>query len=153
MILRPIQIMAVNGSANLKFARAVVACGAGVRDEETFDLVRQLADALGATIAGTRPAVDRGFIEHDRMIGQTGVTVRPDLYIALGISGSWQHQTGMEEAGTIVAVNADPRAPIFSLAHFGIIGDLREVLPEMLAAVRGGSTIEQFAETHALRSH
>ena len=153
MIHGRIRIMIDTAVANLKTARAIVACGAGVRDAAAFDLVRRLADALGATLAGTRPAVDRGFIEPGRMIGQTGLIVRPELYVAVGISGSSQHRTGIRETGTIVAVNSDPHAPIFSIAHYGIIGDLREVIPEMLAALRGGSTIERFAETHALRSH
>ena len=84
----------------------------------------------------SRPAVDGGYAEKDHQVGQTGTTVRPKLYIAAGISGSIQHQAGMAEAGTIVAINTDPDAPIFSIAHYGILGDLKDVIPKMIEAAR-----------------
>jgi hypothetical protein len=95
----------------LQTARRIVACGAGVRTEDDFSLVRALADALGACLAGTRPAVDRGWISPDLMIGQTGLNVRPEIYVAIGISGASQHRTGIAGSGTIIAINADPQAP------------------------------------------
>ena len=124
-------------------ARIIVACGAGVRTESDFSLVRDLADCLGADIAGTRPALDRGFIKRDQMIGQTGITVRPDIYFAIGISGSYQHRSGIDESAIIIAVNPDSDAPIMSIADYGIIGDLREILPPMIRALRAGADLLQ----------
>ena len=134
---------------DLRSARVIVACGAGVKSAEDFSFVKDLAACLGAQIAGTRPAVDRGFITRDQMIGQTGVSVRPEVYIAIGISGSAQHRSGLDESATIIAVNRDRRAPIVSLADHAIIGDLREVIPRMIEACRGGATIEQLLQSSA----
>ena len=134
---------------DLRSARVIVACGAGVKTAEDFSFVKDLADCLGAKIAGTRPAVDRGFIAREQMIGQTGVSVRPEVYIAIGISGSAQHRSGLDESATIIAVNRDRRAPIVSLADHAIIGDLREVIPPMIEACRGGATIEQLIRSSA----
>ncbi|UCD75113.1 MAG: electron transfer flavoprotein subunit alpha/FixB family protein [Phycisphaerales bacterium] len=135
-----------SGPADLKTARVVVACGAGVRTEADFRLVEKLAEVLGAAIAGTRPAVDRGFITKEQMIGQTGVTVRPEVYIAVGISGSTQHRTGVARSAKVVAINSDPKAAILSVADRGIIGDLNEVIPQMIAAAKAGATAEQLVE-------
>jgi electron transfer flavoprotein alpha subunit len=121
---------------NLKGARTIVAGGAGVGSRESFQLIWDLANALGGAVAGSRAAVDAGFIPHEYQVGQTGTTVRPALYIAVGISGAVQHRVGMEEAGKIIAVNWDPDAPIFQYAHYGIVGDLNVVLPRMIAAVK-----------------
>ena len=134
---------------DLESAEVVVAIGAGVRSEADFRLVQHLAECLGAAIAGTRPAVDRGFIRHEQMIGQTGRTVRPGLYIAIGISGSMQHRTGVAETAKVIAINSDPKAPIFSVADHAIIGDLHDVIPRMMAAVRCGATVEQIVESTA----
>ena len=120
----------------LSSANVVVAGGAGVGTRENFALLRSLADALGGEVAGSRAAVDFGFIEKDRMVGQTGQVVRPKLYIACGISGSVQHRAGMEESKKILAINSDPDAPIFKIAHMGIVGDLREVIPVMLKCLK-----------------
>jgi len=121
---------------NLKAARIIVAGGAGVGSRENFKLIWDLANALGAAVGGSRAAVDLGFIDHDHQVGQTGTTVRPALYIAVGISGAVQHRAGMQESARIVAVNSDPAAPIFQVAHYGIVGDLNDVVPRMIKAVR-----------------
>jgi len=141
--------MRTDRTLDLKSARVIVACGAGVRSEADFDLARRLAECLGAELAGTRPAVDRGFLPPDRMIGQTGVSVRPDVYIALGISGSAQHRSGIHADAAIIAVNSDPRAPICSFADYVIIGDLKQVIPKMISACRDGATIDQIAHSSA----
>ncbi|MCP4716774.1 MAG: electron transfer flavoprotein subunit alpha/FixB family protein [Deltaproteobacteria bacterium] len=124
-------------SVNLKGANVIVAGGAGAGSSESFALVRQLAHVLGGEVGATRAAVDAGYISHDHQVGQTGVSVRPKLYIACGISGAVQHLAGMEDAGKIVAVNTDPEAAIFSVAHYGIIGDLRDVVPQMIRVYKG----------------
>jgi electron transfer flavoprotein alpha subunit len=122
----------IGRKVNLKQASIIVSGGAGVGTKETFRLIRQLAQVLGAEVGATRAAVDAGFIDHDHQVGQTGTSVRPKLYIACGISGTVQHLAGMEESGKILAINTDPEAPIFSVAHYGIVGDLHEVIPAMI---------------------
>ncbi len=121
---------------NLKAARVIVAGGAGVGSRENFRLVWELANCLGAAPAGTRAAVDLGFIDHDHQVGQTGTTVRPNLYIAVGISGAIQHRAGMDQSQKIIAINKDPDAPIFGVAHYKIVGDLNDVVPRMIKALR-----------------
>jgi electron transfer flavoprotein alpha subunit len=121
---------------DLKAARIIVAGGAGVGSKENFKLVWDLANCLGAAPGATRAAVDLGFIDHDHQVGQTGTTVRPSLYIAVGISGAIQHQAGMAQSQKIVAINSDPEAPIFSVAHYKILGDLNEVVPRMIKAIK-----------------
>jgi electron transfer flavoprotein alpha subunit len=121
---------------NLKAARLIVAGGAGVGSKENFRLIWDLANCLGAAPAATRAAVDLGFIDHDHQVGQTGTTVRPSLYIAIGISGAIQHQAGMNQSQKIVAINNDPQAPIFDIAHYKIVGDLNEVVPKMIKAIK-----------------
>jgi len=121
---------------DLKAARIIVAGGAGVGSKENFKLVWDLANCLGAAPAATRAAVDLGFIDHDHQVGQTGTTVRPSLYIAVGISGAIQHQAGMAQSQKIVAINNDPEAPIFNAAHYRILGDLNEVVPKMIKAIK-----------------
>jgi electron transfer flavoprotein alpha subunit len=121
---------------DLKAARVIVAGGAGVGSKENFRLVWDLANVLGGAPGATRAAVDLGFIDHDHQIGQTGTTVRPSLYIAVGISGAIQHQAGMSQSQKIIAVNNDPSAPIFQAAHYRVLGDLNEVLPQMIKAIK-----------------
>jgi electron transfer flavoprotein alpha subunit len=125
---------------DLKAARIIVAGGAGVGSKDNFKLVWDLANCLGAAPAATRAAVDLGFIDHDHQVGQTGTTVRPSLYIAVGISGAIQHQAGMAQSQKIVAINNDPEAPIFNVAHYRILGDLNEVVPRMIRAIKEKGT-------------
>lgn len=123
-------------SVNLKGAAIIVSGGMGVGSKETFELVKQLAHTLGAEVGASRAAVDAGLIGKDHQVGQTGTTVRPKLYIAVGISGQIQHMAGMSEANRIIAINNDPDAPIFGIAHYGIVGDLNEVLPRFIEAYK-----------------
>ena len=117
---------------NLKGANIVVAGGYGVGSKEGFDLLFQLAHELHAEVGASRAAVDAGWIDHDRQIGQTGVTVRPKVYIACGISGAIQHIAGMKDAGIIISINNDPDAPINQIADYNICGTIEEVLPKMI---------------------
>jgi len=98
--------------------------------------VKDLAKALGAEVGGSRAVVDAGLLNHDHQVGQTGTTVRPNLYIACGISGQIQHRAGMDESKRIIAINNDPQAPIFDIAHYGIIGDVNDVIPKMIKGYR-----------------
>ena len=135
-VVKVIERVRQEKSVNLKAAQIIVAGGYGVGSKENFKLIHQLADVLGGQVGASRAAVDAGWIDHDHQIGQTGVTVRPKLYIACGISGSVQHRAGMTESKKIIAVNTDPAAPIFSVAHYGIIGDLNSVIPMMIKAYK-----------------
>ena len=121
---------------NLKASRIIVAGGAGVGSKDNFRLIWDLAHCLGAAPGATRAAVDLGFIDRDHQVGQTGTTVRPSLYIAVGISGAIQHQAGMSDSQKIIAVNNDPEAPIFNIAHYKIVGDLNTVVPMMIKAMK-----------------
>ena len=117
---------------NLKNSPIIVAGGYGVGSKENFDLIYKLADILHAEVGASRAAVDAGFIEHDRQIGQTGITVRPKLYIACGISGQIQHLAGMQDSSIIISVNTDPEAPINKIADYVITGSIEEVVPKMI---------------------
>jgi electron transfer flavoprotein alpha subunit len=121
---------------NLKAAPIIVAGGYGLGTKENFRLVHELAHVLGAEVAGSRAAVDAGFVPAERQVGQTGVTVRPKLYVAIGISGAIQHRAGMQESQKIIAINIDPDAPIFSVSHYGIIGDAVDVIPRFIDVVK-----------------
>jgi len=117
---------------NLKEAPIIVAGGYGVGSKENFKYLHQLSELLGGEIGGSRAAVDAGFIDHNRQIGQTGVTVRPKLYIAAGISGAVQHTAGMQDASLIISINKDPDAPMNKLADYVIEGDISTVVPKMI---------------------
>jgi electron transfer flavoprotein alpha subunit len=117
---------------NIKGAPIVVAGGYGVGSKENFKLLYELASVLGGEVGASRAAVDAGYTEHERQIGQTGVTVRPKLYIACGISGAVQHRAGMEESAIIISINNDPKAPINSIADYVINGDIATVIPKMI---------------------
>ena len=135
-VVKVLERVRQDSTVNLKGAQIIVAGGYGVGSKENFKLIRDLADALGGEVAASRAAVDAGWISHDYQVGQTGVTVRPKLYIACGISGSVQHCAGMSESKKIIAINTDPGASIFSVAHYGIIGDLNSVIPMMIKAFK-----------------
>ncbi|MEO6212148.1 MAG: electron transfer flavoprotein subunit alpha/FixB family protein [Vicinamibacterales bacterium] len=120
-------------AVDLSQAERIVAVGRGIKGQEHLQLVEQLAQAMGAEIAASRPICDSGWLPMDRQIGSSGQTVAPKLYVALGISGAIQHLVGMKGSRTIVAINKDPEAPIFEIADFGIAGDLFEVVPAMIA--------------------
>ena len=121
---------------NLKGARTIVAGGGGVGSKENFRVIHELAGAIGGAVGASRAAVDGGFISKDHQVGQTGTTVRPALYVACGVSGAIQHRAGMEESAKIVAINWDKEAPIFGVAHYGIVGDLNQVIPMMVKAIK-----------------
>jgi electron transfer flavoprotein alpha subunit len=122
----------VENKVNLKSAPVIVAGGYGLGTRENFTWIHKLAHTLGGEVAGSRAAVDAGFIPHERQVGQTGVTVRPKLYFAIGISGAIQHRAGMQEAKKIIAINTDPEAPIFDISHYGIVGDAMDVIPKFI---------------------
>lgn len=127
---------------DLKGARIIVAGGAGVGSRENFQQIWDLAHCLGATVGGSRAAVDLGYVDKDHQVGQTGTTVRPALYIAVGISGAVQHMAGMSESAKILAVNNNSDVDMFNIAHYGIVGDLNDVVPMLIKAVRGGLNIK-----------
>lgn len=123
--------------ADITEAKILVSGGRGMNDKETFDAVlNPLADVLGGVVSGSRAAVDSGWIDHECQVGQTGKTVRPDLYLACGISGAIQHVAGMEGAEYIVAVNKNDGAPIFDVADLGVVGDVTSLLPKLTEAIK-----------------
>lgn len=128
-------IKADKAKVNLPEAEVIVAGGRGVKNAKGFELIQQLADRLSGVVGCSRAAEEAGWIAHEHLVGQTGVTVRPKLYVACGISGAMQHLVGMQEADCIVAINNDANAPIFKIAHYGLVGDLHKIVPELIKAI------------------
>ena len=116
-----------------------MAGGYGMGSKENFKLLHELATVIGGEVGATRAAVDAGFTEGERQIGQTGVTVRPKLYIACGVSGAVQHRAGMDQSAKIISINTDPKAPINSIADYTIIGDVCDVLPKMIKSYKANT--------------
>ena len=118
--------------ARLDTANVIVAVGRGCCRPDDLQMIQRLAENLGAVVAGSRPLVEEGLLPHTRQVGQSGITVSPDLYLAVGISGAIQHLVGINASKKIIAINPDPQAPIFKIADLGIVADAREILPRLI---------------------
>jgi len=124
-------VEAAVGEVDITQSDIIVAVGRGIKEQENLEIVEKLAEAVGGVLAGSRPVIDAGWLPPDRQVGQSGKTVKPKLYIAVGISGASQHLAGMKASDTIVAINKDPGAPIFNVATYGIVDDLFKVVPAL----------------------
>jgi len=136
-----IQKIKETSSFNLKLSEIIVAGGAGVKSKANFELIKELAEVLGGEVGPTRSAVDFGYVKKQHQVGQTGITVRPKLYIACGISGAIQHKVGMDQSDIIISINSDPDAPIFKYSHYGIVGDLAKVLPMFIEVFKSKKNV------------
>jgi len=135
--IRPLELFRESQRAvDLTAAELIVSVGRGIKEPENIALVQKLADALGAELAASRPICDAGWLPMERQVGSSGQTVAPKMYLAVGISGAIQHQVGMKGSRTVVAINKDANAPIFEIADYGIVGDLFQVVPELIDAVQ-----------------
>jgi len=117
-------------------AEIIVSVGRGIEDEGNIELAEELAEILNGVVAGSRPVIDSGWLPKERQVGISGKTVKPKLYLALGISGAFQHIVGMKDSDLIIAINRDPEAPIFQVAHYGVVGDIFDVVPELIERLR-----------------
>lgn len=126
---------------DLKSAKIIVSAGMGACNTDSLSLIKELADLLGGEVGASRPVVDSGLLGKDHQVGQTGVAVNPNLYIACGISGQIQHRAGMSGAKRIVAINDNPAAPIFGIAHYGIVGDLNDILPKLIKTYKARNSV------------
>jgi electron transfer flavoprotein alpha subunit len=124
------------GEVDITQADILVSVGRGIKEAENIPLVKELADALGATLSCSRPVVDKKWLPKERQVGTSGKTVKPKVYIAIGISGAFQHIAGIKGAGTVIAINKDPKAPIFNVAQYGIVGDLFKIVPILKKQVK-----------------
>jgi electron transfer flavoprotein alpha subunit len=131
-------VEAAIGDVDIAQSDIVVAVGRGIKEQENLEIMEKLAKAVGGVLAGSRPVIDSGWLSPDRQVGQSGKTVKPKLYIAVGISGASQHLAGMKASDTIVAINKDPGAPIFNVATYGIVDDLFKVVPALTEQLSGG---------------
>ena len=133
-------VQGASEGVNIQDAERIVAVGMGAGDKETFDMIKELAKLLDGEVGATRFAVEAGWVSHDRQIGQTGKTVRPGLYVGCGISGAVQHTAGMSTSKMIIAINKDPNAEVFKIADYGIVGDVRKVVPAIISELNNQMT-------------
>jgi electron transfer flavoprotein alpha subunit len=129
-------VEAAAGDVDITQSNILVSVGRGIKDQENIGIVQELADGLGAVLSCSRPVVDKKWLPKERQVGTSGKTVKPKVYVAIGISGAFQHVAGMKGSGTIIAINKDPKAPIFSVADYGIVGDLFKVVPALKEKVK-----------------
>ena len=129
-------VEAAVGEVDITQADILVSVGRGIKEAENIPMVKELADAMGAALACSRPVVDKKWLPKGCQVGTSGKTVKPKVYVAIGISGAFQHIAGMKGAGTVIAINKDPKAPIFNIAHYGIVADLFKVIPVLKEKVK-----------------
>lgn len=126
------------GDVDITQADVLVSVGRGIKEADNIPMMEEFAKALGATLSCSRPVVDKNWLPKDRQVGTSGKTVNPKVYFAVGISGAFQHTAGMKSAGTIIAINKDPKAPIFNVANYGVVGDLFKIIPELTKKIQEG---------------
>jgi electron transfer flavoprotein alpha subunit len=130
-------VEAAVGEVDITQADILVSVGRGIKEADNIPMVKELADAIGGTLSCSRPVVDKKWLPKDRQVGTSGKTVKPKVYIAIGISGAFQHVAGMKGSGTVIAINKDPKAPIFGVATYGIVADLFKIVPVLREKIKG----------------